>query len=45
LINYAEEQAVGSIVYTVELHGPPGSVSEDQVQKIASAYYGRLTGD
>jgi hypothetical protein len=36
---------VGSIVYTVELHGPPGSVSEEQVQKIVSAYYERLTGD
>jgi hypothetical protein len=36
---------VGPIVYTVELHGPPGSVSEDQVLKIASAYYGRLAGD
>jgi hypothetical protein len=37
--------SVGSFVYTVELHGPsPGSVSEEQVQKIASAYYDRLTG-
>ena len=34
---------VGSIVYSVELHGPPGSVSEEQVQEIASAYYDRLT--
>ena len=35
----------GSFVYTVDLHGPPGSVSEEQAQKIASAYYDRLTGD
>ncbi len=34
----------GSIVYTVDLHGPPGSVSEEQAQKIASAYHNRLTG-
>jgi hypothetical protein len=34
---------VGSIVYTMDLHGPPGSVSEDQAQEIASAYYDRLT--
>jgi hypothetical protein len=36
---------VGSIVYTVDLHGAPGSVSEEEVQRIASAYYERLTGD
>ncbi len=35
---------VGSIVYTMDLHGPPGSVSEEQAQEIASAYYDRLTG-
>ena len=35
--------AVGSIVYTVDLHGPPGSVSEEQAQKIVSAFYERLT--
>jgi hypothetical protein len=35
----------GSFVYTVELMGPPGSVSEEQVQEIARAYYDRLTGD
>ena len=34
---------VGSIVYTVDLHGPPGSVSEEQAQKIVSAFYERLT--
>ena len=35
----------GAFVYTVDLHGPPGSVSEAQAQKIASAYYDRLTGN
>ena len=37
--------AVGPIVYTVVLHGHavPGTVSEDQAQQIASAYYDRLT--
>jgi hypothetical protein len=35
----------GSFVYTVDLFGPPGAVSEEQVQKIASAYYDRLTGN
>jgi hypothetical protein len=35
----------GSFVYAVELHGPPGSVSEEQAQTIASAYYDRLTGN
>jgi hypothetical protein len=34
----------GSIVYTLDLHGTPGSVSEEQVQSIASAYHDRLTG-
>jgi hypothetical protein len=34
----------GPIVYTVVLHGRPGSVTEDQAQQIASAYYHRLTG-
>jgi hypothetical protein len=36
---------VGSIVYTVDLSGPPGSVSEEQAQSVASAYHERLTGD
>jgi hypothetical protein len=36
---------VGTVVYTVALQGPPGSVSEEQAQGIASAYYDRLTGD
>ena len=36
----------GSSVYTMVLHGHavPGTVSEDQAQEIASAYYDRLTG-
>jgi hypothetical protein len=36
----------GPIVYTMVLHGHggPGSVSEDQAQEIARAYYERLTG-
>jgi hypothetical protein len=34
----------GAVVYTVDLFGPPGSVSEDQALEIASAYYDRLTG-
>jgi hypothetical protein len=36
---------LGSIVYTVDLSGPPGSVSEEQAQSIASAYDDRLAGD
>jgi hypothetical protein len=36
---------IGSIVYTVDLHGQPGSVSEEQAQSIASAFYERLTSD
>jgi hypothetical protein len=38
--------AIGPIVYTVLLHGHavPGTVSEDQAQSIAKAYYDRLTG-
>jgi hypothetical protein len=34
----------GSIVYTVELRGRPGSVSEEHALAIASAYNNRLTG-
>jgi hypothetical protein len=34
----------GAFVYTVDLHGPPGSVSEKQALDIAGAYYDRLTG-
>lgn len=36
---------IGSIIYTVDLHGPPGSVSEGQAQEIVGAYYERLTAD
>jgi hypothetical protein len=36
---------LGPLVYTVALHGPPGSVSEDQAEDITSAYYERLTAD
>ena len=35
---------IGSIVYTVDLHGPPGSVSQEQALAIVSTYYERLTG-
>jgi hypothetical protein len=35
---------VGSIVYTLDLGGLPGSVSEEQAQEIVSSYYERLTG-
>ncbi len=35
----------GAVVYTLDLQGPPGSVSEEQAQEIASAYYKRLTGN
>jgi hypothetical protein len=32
----------GSIVYTVDLTGSPGSVSEEQAQRIPSAFHDRL---
>ena len=32
----------GSFVYTVDLHGPPGSVSEDQATRIANALSERV---
>jgi hypothetical protein len=35
----------GPYVYGVDLHGPPGSVTEEQAQEIASAYYERVAGD
>jgi hypothetical protein len=37
---------IGPIVYTVVLHGHavPGTVSEDEAQQTASAYYDRLVG-
>jgi hypothetical protein len=34
----------GAFVYAVELKGRPGSVSEEEAQKIAGAYYDRLQG-
>jgi hypothetical protein len=34
----------GSIVYTIDLSGQPGSVSEKQAERIAQAYRDRLTG-
>ena len=34
---------IGSIVYTVSLSGPPGSVSEEEAQRVANAFYERLT--
>jgi hypothetical protein len=34
----------GAFVYTMDLHGPPGSVSEEQALEIAHAYHERLTG-
>jgi hypothetical protein len=34
----------GAVVYTVNLFGPPGSVSEEQALEIANAYHDRLTG-
>jgi hypothetical protein len=37
--------AVGPFVYTMTFLGDPGSVSEEQAQEIAAAYYDRLTGD
>ena len=33
----------GAFVYTVDLHGPPGSVSEEQALEIVSTYHDRLT--
>jgi hypothetical protein len=36
---------VGPLVYTVDLQGPPGSISEKQALDIASAYHDRLTGN
>ena len=35
---------IGPVVYTVNLQGPPGSVSEEQALDIARAYHERLTG-
>lgn len=35
---------VGPVVYSVELRGPPGSVSEEQTRNLATAHHDRLTG-
>ena len=35
----------GAIVYTLDLNGPPGSMSEDEAEEIATAFYDRLTDD
>ena len=35
----------GAFVYTVNLFGRPGSVSEEQAVEISNAYYERLTGN
>jgi hypothetical protein len=35
---------IGDLVYTVDLFGRPGAVSEKQVLEIANAYYDRLNG-
>ena len=35
----------GSFVYTVDLHGPPGSVSEEEALEIAGTYYERLSSE
>ena len=35
----------GSVVYTLDLNGPPGSVSAEQAQRIANAFYDRIAGD
>ncbi len=36
---------IGSSVYTMSLMGPPGSVSVEQAQEIAGAYFDRLSGN
>jgi hypothetical protein len=35
----------GSIVYTVDLNGSPGSVSEEQAESIVMAFHDRVTGE
>jgi hypothetical protein len=35
---------IGDLVYTVDLFGLPGAVSEKQILEIANAYYDRLNG-
>ncbi len=43
--NYWMGFTAGSIVYTIDLSGPPGSVTEEQAQSIMSALHDRVTGD
>ena len=35
----------GSIVYTLDLNGDPGTVSEEQIESIAGAFHGRVAAD
>ena len=42
--SYLVAFANGAFVYTVDLFGRPGAVSEEQALEIASAYHDRLTG-
>ena len=35
---------VGASVYAVDLNGDPGTVTEEQAEEIARAFYDRLTG-
>jgi len=42
--SYLVAFANGAFVYTMDLFGRPGAVSEEQALEIASAYYDRLTG-
>jgi len=47
LIPYDEYQIVftdGVFAYRVRLHGPPGSVTEDQAKDIAQSLYDRVQG-
>ena len=42
--SYLVAFTVGSSVYTMDFAGPPGSVTVQEAQEIASAYYDRLAG-
>ena len=43
--NYWVGFTAGSIVYTIDLSGPPGSVTEEQAQSIMRALHDRVTGN
>jgi hypothetical protein len=43
--SYSVSFSIGSLVYTMEFSGPPGSVSVEQAREIATAYYDRLAGE